>query len=284
MVDPQSNDRMLPRKTPTSSLSGGHINCSALHHLTVTTTTAIELLAKRIWYRSRARIRRIRSRGASLGTCTTRSSPITRLPQEIIETIIAHLMHDLFALRSCSLTCYFWYIATVPHLHPTLNVYVGKVGRRFRWPNPIRCMHAFGLLPFVKTLHIRGYPEEFSPKLFNRRILHQFSTLTNVQRFRIDSLDIPSFIPRIRRYFGPLLPTLRSLHLTSPKGSNREIIFFIGFFQHLENLSLTHHHFHDGDREEDLTLIPPSAPPLQGRLVVRVLGEGGFFPGHGPLV
>ena len=43
-------------------------------------------------------------------------------------------------------------------------------------------------------------------------------------------------------------------------------MFFIGSFQHLENLSLKWGPPNRGD-PEDLTLIPSFAPPLRGRLV-----------------
>jgi len=48
-------------------------------------TTVIELLTERVWYRSLATIRGIRSGGASPETPTTRLSPVARLPQEIVE-------------------------------------------------------------------------------------------------------------------------------------------------------------------------------------------------------
>ena len=188
--------------------------------------------------------------------------------------IMAHLIYDSPTLRSCSLTCYSWYTAAVPHLHPTLNIFFYRWGQKsYRWPDPIRRMHVLGLLPFVKSVTICcGI---FSPKMFNPRISRQFSALTNVKRLEIDDLDIPSFVPKVRRYFGSFLPTLRSLRLKSPKGSNRHIIFFIGLFQHLENLELSSPRFWYG--EENQTLIPSLTPPLQGRLVARDLERTNFF-------
>ena len=118
--------------------------------------TVIELLAKRVWYRSLVRIQKIRSGGAS-ETSTTRSSPATRLPQDIVQMIIAHLIYDKPSLCACSLTCCSWYIVTVPHLHHTLVINTDRPrDRKSRWPNPIRYMHMLGLLPLVKKLHIRA--------------------------------------------------------------------------------------------------------------------------------
>ena len=236
-------------------------------HLALTTTTVIELLAKRVWYRTQARIQRIR--GASPETPTTRPSPTTKLPQEIIEAIIAFLANDTRSLRACCLTCYSWYIAAVPHLHSNLLISEHFFGRRFRWPNPIRHMHALGLLPFVRTFWFGTAAtggDIFSPKQFNHRTLRQFSALANVQKLMIDHLDIPSFMPRVQQHFGHFLPTLRELYLRKPKGSRRQILYFIGMFKHLEDLELRQLLDVQEELAGDLTPAPPFVPPLRGRL------------------
>jgi hypothetical protein len=43
----------------------------------------------------------------------------------------------------------------------------------------------------------------------NSRILRRFSRLPNVQGLQVNNLDIPSFMPRIRRYFGHVLRWVR---------------------------------------------------------------------------
>jgi hypothetical protein len=132
--------------------------------------------------------------------------------------------------------------------------------------------HKLGLLPLVDTFWSLGANSnhiEFSPKLFNCYTLRHFSALTNVQELGIDYLDIPSFMPRIRRYFGHFLPTVHSLALSEPKGSRRQIVYFIGLFQRLEDLKLLYIRA-DSQEEpaDDLTLIPPFVPPLRGSLMV----------------
>ena len=242
--------------------------------------TVIELLTKRVWYRSLAIIQEVRSRGASPETPTTRSSPATKLPQDIVEMIITHLIYDKLSLCACSLTCYSWYIAAVPHLHHTLVIDTDDPWkRRFRWPNIILYKHALGLLPLVKKLHIiarvfygRG---EITPKIFRCRTLLKFSALTNVQELGIEFLNISKFMPRLRRYFGHFLPTVRSLALRSPRGSHRQIIYFVGLFQHLQDLKLIFNSSYGFISKEeapvgDLTLIPPFVPPLRGRLTMTL--------------
>jgi hypothetical protein len=160
-----------------------------------------------------------------------------------------------------------------------LSLASGSEGKH-EWPKPLRNASALGLLSFVKKFSVHGNPSHkcFSPEQFNRRPCVNFQTDQRPE-LEIDNLDIPSFIPKIRRYFGHFLPTVRSLALGSPKGSRRQIIFFIGLFQHLQDLTLRDCKLDPRGREpaDDLSLIPPFTPPLRGRLVVSVLKMGGLL-------
>jgi len=199
---------------------------------------------------------------------------------EVVEEIIAHLFGDVRSLRTCSLTCYSWYIASVPHLHRVLFIEPNSWNRKLRWPNPLLRMHALGLLPLVKTLWIRGYNDSdvFSSKRLNRCILRRFCALNHVQQLMIDYLDTASFVPRIRRYFGHFMPTVQYLSLKEPRGSRRQIIYFIGLFQHLGNLRLLSNGAYAQDEPvDDLTLIPPFAPPLRGYLIVTCFTRVGLL-------
>jgi len=243
--------------------------------LTPIATTAFELLIKRVWYRSIARVRRLRSARSSPDTSTTRASPAPNLPLEIVEMIIAHLVYDTNSLRTCTMTCYSWYLAAVPHLHNILITHTNSLDRKFRWPNPLRHMHALGLFPLVEILWVhRDYGNDsnnngnlvFSSKQFNHRILRQTSALVNVQRLMVDNLDISSFMPRIQQYFKNFLPTVRELVLAEPKGTRRQITYFVGLFQHLEDLEIHYGVDFSGEPVDNLMLIPPFAPPLRGWL------------------
>jgi len=215
---------------------------------------------------------------------TTHSSPPNNLPLETIEKIIAHLIYDTPSLLACSLTCYSWYIAAVPHLHHTLMILNSRwhFNLKHQWSEPLQNASRHGLLPFVKRLQVRRLScryEGFYPKRFNRHTLRQFAALSNVQELEIDDLDIPKFMPRIQEYFGHFSPTLRSLSLSKPKGSRRQIVFFIGLFQYLEDLKL----FDDvldhykSEPAEDPALIPLFTPPLQGRLKVTMFKRVGLL-------
>ena len=234
-------------------------------------TIAIELLAKQVWYRAQTGIRR----GPPPATSATPLSPAAKLPLEIVETIIAHLAYDTSSLLACSLTCYSWYITTVPHLHNSLvtPIYPQHSDNEILWPKQLRHMHKLGLLPLVKKFQAYERPcftwAEISPKLFNCSILRQFIALTNVQELGIDYFNIPAVLPRVRRYFGHFLPTVQSLVLRSPKGSCRQIIYFIGLFHRLEDLKLLYGPENPkGEPADDSMLTPPSAPLLRGRLTL----------------
>ena len=160
----------------------------------------------RIKRRTRAIIQRMLSKGVVPKRSRTRPSFAARLPQEIVEIIIGQLRYDIYSLLACCLTCYSWYIAAVPHLHNTLvtPTYVVPGNEKPWWPDSFRSMCKLGLFPLVKKLQMRELdvdptfgPARFSPKLFDRRILRQFSALTNVRELGIDYLDIPSFMPKI---------------------------------------------------------------------------------------
>jgi len=184
-----------------------------------------------------------------------------------LDVIITYLFYDMRSLRACAMTCRSWYTATVPHLNRTLTIETYSRIRSSRWPNPLRRRHALRLLPLVKYLWVYGCNNDnvgLSPTLFSRRTLCQVSALTNVQELEVGYLDIPNFIPQIQQYFKHFLPTLRSLGLREPRGSNRWIIYFIGLFQHLPDLSPIYREVNLREQAAiDLTLVPPFVPPAE---------------------
>lgn len=169
------------------------------HHVRVFSTTAIRRLAECIRYGNLAGIRNGFLRGASPDASI--SSPATRLPQEVVNMIIAYLIHDTRALRTCSLTSRSWFIAAAPHLHRTLVVQMDPYNRddENKWPKSLQMASKIGSLPFITRLFIYGRPYgvHFSPKRFRSWTRREFSALTNVRELYIGNLDIPSFIPTI---------------------------------------------------------------------------------------
>jgi hypothetical protein len=150
---------------------------------------------RRAWHRSRVWIRKMCPGSVSEETSATYPSSTTRLPLEYVEMITAHLFYDTHNL-ACYLTCYSWYIAAVPHLHHTLITPACFTHENELpwWPDSFRATHKFGLFPSARKFLGRGCirdsspaePPSFSPKLFGRHILHQFSAPTNVRELRVD--------------------------------------------------------------------------------------------------
>jgi hypothetical protein len=175
------------------------------------------------------------------------------------------------------MTCYSWYIAAVPHLHYSLttdNEVTYPWDKDYWWPRPLRKSYKLGLLPLVRRFRIRldSQPSiglNFNAKLLGRSTLRYFSALTNLQELGIDDLQIPSFMPKIQRYFGHFAPTLRFLALREPRGSCRQILYFIGLFPNLQDLKLCYFYPRtEVESAADSTLIPLSVPPLCGRLIL----------------
>ena len=250
---------------------------SSLHD--VDALIATQLLTNKVWYRSTAAVKRCLL-GGILETPTSQSSPITRLPQELVGAIVSYFIYDTRTLLACSMTCYSLYIAAVPHLHHSLTTddwTAAKEDRRLQWPIPLRKSYDLGLLPLVKRFRIRLKYDTavFAPDRLCRHTLRHFSALTNLQELGIDHLQVSSFMPNIQQCFGHFAPTLRFLALKEPAGSPRQILYFIGLFPNLQDLKL----FYSLPRKEqesatDADLVPLSVPPLGGRLTLAcIAGE-----------
>ena len=274
-----------PAKTPTSSLTGNPTtHFLSFRSLTLSrfcTTTATELFINRLWYRTKAKIVQFLLGGIE-EIPKSQSSPFTRLPQEVVEIIISYFTYDLRTLIACSLTCHSWYIAAVPLLHHTLTT-DGTIGYSWGetkrlWPKPLRHSYYLGLLPLVKRFRIRQTfcfrPEDlFGSNRFSQRTLCYFSAFTSLQELGMDDLQISTFMPNIKEYFGHLSPNLRSLALVRPTGSCREILYFIGLFPNLQDLKLHYDVVQEQENEDHATPPPLSVPPLQGQLTLTCFGR-----------
>jgi len=187
--------------------------------------------------------------------------------------VIAYLTYDTCSLRACTLTCYSWYIAAVPHLHQTLicPTHSLQEDRNLRFLSLIK-RKSLGLLPLVKTLWVIGDNiHHVAVSLWppNWHILLPLFRFTNINQLRIDYPDIHNLLPWVQPRHKHFLPALRALALKEPKGSRREIIYFIGLFQHLQDLKLYDWADHRKELVGNSRLTPPFVPPLQGSLTVR---------------
>lgn len=149
------------------------------------------------------------------------------------------------------------------------------------WIMPLLTKAKLGLLPFVEALWVDGNnpnsrtSDPFSPWPLFHALLVPFSPLISISKLMIDYLDIHCFLSFTRWCPGQFLPTLRDLALEEPRGSRREIVYFIGLFQHLQDLKLLYGWIGREEPAGDLTLIPSFVPPLRGTLTIMIRYSAG---------
>ena len=186
--------------------------------------------------------------------------------------ILAHLTHELRALKTCSLTCRSWYAVAVIHLHHTLTLGNGPYLTRGRL-KPLSKLHGLGLIPLVKEIRVKQPPGAdawFVPREFNRRDLRYFTAFANVQTLAVQSFQIYHFIPGIERYFGHFSPMVRSIVLSSLQCTPRQLLYFLSLFPNLDNIEIRH--ALPFTHTPDTGLIPFTTPSLRGRLVLHHFG------------
>ena len=234
--------------------------------------TSLSARVATIWYRGKVKVDRLL--GDPPGTRITHEQ-IHHFPYEIMEMIIAHLIHDLDALKACSLTCCSWYIFMVPHLHHTLTLKRERRGDPNSPPararlKPLSKLYQLGLAPLVKEIRVeqrRDTIRWFIPKAFGHRDLRHFSAFTNVRTLRLQEPDINRFIPGIKRHFGHFSPTLRSITLYNPHCTPQQLSHFLSSFSNLDDIelrcSVTFY-----ARPTKLVPFSSPAPKLRGRLAL----------------
>ena len=238
-----------------------------------------------VWHRGKTKVNHLLGNPLPDSRATQEST--CRLPHVFVEMVIAHLAHDLDALKGCSLTCHAWYITAAPHLHHTLTLRRGKsnlTNDKMNSPShrdklkPLSKLHNLGLMSFVEEIRVeqrmegwRGTNFWFVPHAFSRRDLRYFSAFTNVHTLRLQNLEIYRFIPGIQRYFGHFAPTLQSITLFEPCCTPRQLSCFLSLFSNLEDIEIERTAVPD-TATSDTGLILFSAPKLRGRLALYDFG------------
>jgi len=233
-----------------------------------------------VWHRGKAKVDRLLSKSKAnhlpdkskvnhLGEAHKPVRPFP-LPYEIVAMIIAHA-YDLDTLKACSLTCRSWYTAAVPLLHYTLTLTGCEPQADRIQLDTLSELHELGLIPLVRQIQAkqsRGWGW-FVPRAFNDPHLRYFSALTNVHTLRLRDLDIHLFIPGVERYFGHFSPTLRSIALSDPHCTPRQLAHFLSLFTNLDNIEIWNTYAYIPDKTvPDMELVPFSAPKLRGRLIL----------------
>ena len=222
----------------------------------------LNLLVLIVWYRGKAKINHVLHHQVSTAPPIQCSNSLS---QEIIEIIISHLTHNVQTLKACSLTCHSWYIATFPYLHRTLSL--SGLGRGLKALSDVRVL---GLSPFTEEIRILKpvrTQKWFLPRFFGHWKSRHFFAFTGVQSLTLQDVDIFAFIPRLKRYFGHLSPTLRSLTLYRPCCTPLQLSHFISLFPNLDDITIGGFDI-SSIQVRDEMFIPFSAPKLGGRLVL----------------
>ena len=191
-----------------------------------------------------------------------------RLPISFEYMIISYVC-DFHTLLLCSTICRAWYYTVAPRLHYSLTTTttIREDPSPRVWPRPLQESYKLNLLPLVRQFNILS---GFTLEQFHLCDISHFSAFTNLRELRIDGLQVSEFIPNIQRHFKYFAPTVESLTLVWPKASCRQILYLIGLFKKLRDLTLSS--FHPTDEDETtahLALVPPSTPPLSGRLTLE---------------
>ena len=212
-----------------------------------------------------------------------------RVPYEIVEMIITHLISDLDALKACSLTCRSWCTVVVSHLsvshlyhtvtlktesyRPIYNRLDSSYTRDQLWL--LSRLHGLGLAPIVKEIRV-GQPHHrregrwFAPQTLGYRGLKCFSAFANVHTLKLQELEIYRFIPGIERYFEHFSPTLRSITLFNPHCTPRQLSHFLSLFSNLDDVEIWGPCTPYPDTTiPDTELVSLSAPKLRGRLTLN---------------
>jgi len=224
-----------------------------------------------VWQRVKARIVRL-LRNAAPEILPAHESTL-RFPYDIMEMIIAHLAHDLGALKACSLTCYSWYTAAAPQLHRVLTLRNDARDENRCGLKPLSRLGRLGLAPVVAEIRVSGrWPGSgtwFVPQAFSHHDLFYFSAFANIQILNLEAPEVHQFIPDIERYFGHLSPTLRSIRLWNPCCTPRQLSYFLSLLSNLDDVNIGIPNKPTDTTISDAELIPFSAPKLRGRLVLR---------------
>ena len=238
----------------------------------------VERFANAVWYRSKAKLKDVLEHRDS-DTHTDSPQPYWFLP-EIVEMIVAHLIYDTPTLKVCAATCFSWYNVATPHLHHTLTLRQWSPDTSHKHLNPLASLDKLGLLPFVKRVQFEK--ELFAvpwviPATFDCQSMRYFGALENVQELSVAGLDFSKFPVGLGEYFGRFSHTLRSVALSGPRGTHRQLLDFLRLFSNLDDIKISCYPSGSEAQEELDTQSIPIGRGLRGRLTLVNFGAEGLL-------
>ena len=204
------------------------------------------------------------------------------LPQEVVDHIMFMLGDNLESLKACSLTCKAMFVAARRLIHRKIfltweqNWDVLTLRERQRYVRGerrgltikmISTTTARGLLPHGRHLFI-DFREDFTPANLQPFNDH-FQRYERIQDLTIFWFHPGDFLEQFDTFFANFVPTLRSLHLKTPKGNTRDILDFVCRFPHLDNLTIgTVHEYSPNLTTWETAPLPvvKKVPSFRGRL------------------
>ena len=186
--------------------------------------------------------------------------------------IVAYLIYNTPTLKACAATCSTWYHIATPHLHHTLTFWEYFTRPECVHFNPLPFLHKLGLLPLVKRVqfkvaHYGGH--WVTPAFFDSKSMRHFGALVNVQSLDIADLHFSDSSVWTGKHFGHLSLTLRSLALSYPDATRRQLLDFFRLFPRLDNLKILGYSRGDWAHEALDTQLVPIIGGLRGQLSLR---------------
>ena len=194
------------------------------------------------------------------------------LPQELVDEILTYLEDDVPSLVSCSESCKALFCSTRPLIHRTFYLSTRYTTNRYRSGSldrakfdTLRLAGRAQIFQYTTQLFIR-LGNEFVPKNL-RPHLRYFRAMRGITSLTIHRLDVANFLPAFDKWFGHIVPTLRSLTLINARASTEDVFHLVFRFPLLQDLHLTE--FLQPYCRPPRPYVPPEltiSPPLNGSL------------------
>jgi len=146
--------------------------------------------------------------------------------------------------------------------------------------SPLASLHKLGLSPFVKQVQFTGaiFTDPWVvPAIFNSWSLRHFRALVNLQDLTIADPDFSKFPMGAGKYFGHFSPTLRSVALSRPNGTRRQLLDFFRLFPKLDDIKISYYRATPEAHEALDTQLIPIRGGLRGRLILKEFDEQGLL-------
>jgi hypothetical protein len=198
-----------------------------------------------------------------------------------VDEILTYLEDDVPSLVSCSESCKALFCSTRPLIHRTFYLSTWYTTNRYRSGSlnrakfdTLRLAGRAQVFQYTTQLFVR-LGNEFVPKNLRPHLLY-FCAMRGITSLTIHRLDVANFLPAFDKWFGHIVPTLRSLALLNARASTEDAFHLVLRFPLLQDLHLTM--LLQPDYRPPRPYVPPEltiSPPLN-----RTLKFWGTYPSN----